>query len=548
MNISHKILLTISCLLFICNFNLTMAQNEKISVKISEKDIISPSFGGVGFNSFHHSHNIDERMWNEVVYKRWRELAPTFVRLSISSRGTKEYLDNYAKHLQEYKQTGTEVYVISGAVQAVYDPDSLKRYVSQVVDGIEYLIRDKKFTNIKYYCMSNELSLKGWASLVKDMPTFKRYHEAFFKEFASRNLDVKLLASDASPINYWRTISWCAENMDEITGIYGGHHYINEHLLTDKSFYGWFYTKNKWAVDIAKSKGKNFILGEFGAKQNRIIKLINGQNVDKNEYYDTKLEALAGIQVVEAIIAAINAGDYALGYWTFMDFPNAEPVGRGENKWGLTRWNGKDNGTRDPYYAVGLMSRYFGGGGVIYRAVASDTLIHVAAIKHNKGTWSIAVISRKDKPIAISLELPVGEKLTFRKYIYDPSNVPQNIFGDLQAPSGELTVKSNKFEDIVEGMSVVVYTTDYDNIPPRAVKNIQVKYAQDKNVVTWDANTEEDICYYRVFKSSSPNFTPSINTQKVSTIALSYTDELPAERKFYYKVLAVDRYGNALVK
>jgi hypothetical protein len=231
-----------------------------------------------------------------------------------------------------------------------------------------------------------------------------------------------------------------------------------------------------------------------------------------------------------------------------MDFPNAEPVGSSENKWGLTRWNGKDNGTRDPYYSVGLMSRYFGGGGVIHRSVASDTLVHVAAIKHDKGTWSIAVISRKDKPIAISLELPIGEKVTFRKFIYDPSNVPQNIFGDLQAPSGELTVKSNKLEDMVEGMSLVVYTTDYDNIPPKAVKNLQVKYAQDKNVVTWDANKEEDICYYRVFKSSSPDFTSSINTQIASTIALSYTDELTAERKYYYKVLAVDKYGNALVK
>jgi hypothetical protein len=270
-----------------------MAQNEKISVKISEKDIISPSFGGVGFNSWHHNHNIDERMWNEVVYKRWRELSPTFVRLEVSSKATKEYLDNYAKHIEEYKRTGTEVYMISSQVEVVNTPEEMHQYVSKVVDGIEYLIRDKKLTNIKYYCMSNELSITTWASIIKnnDMPTFKRYHEAFFKEFASRNLDIKLLASDASPIDYWSTISWCAENMDEITGVYGGHHYINEHLLTDKSFYGWFYTKNKWAVDIAKSKGKKFILGEFGAKQNRIIKRTGGQYIDKNEYYDTKLES-----------------------------------------------------------------------------------------------------------------------------------------------------------------------------------------------------------------------------------------------------------------
>lgn len=543
----HKILFAFTCFLILFFPNHIKAQTETIIAKIHEKNLVSSSFGGVGFHSFHHSHQIDEKMWNEVVYKRWRELSPTFVRLNHSPAWSRQELDAFALHLQEYKKTGTEVYLTTWGVEVVNTPLEMEQYVKKVVSQIEYLVREKGFTNIKYYCMTNEVSLTNWGSMAGDMAPFKKYHEAFYREFARRNMDIKLLASDASPISYWGTIEWCAKNMDVITGVYGGHHYIVQHSLTDKSFYGWFYSKTKWGADLARSKGKNFIIGEFGARKNTSIKRINGENIDKCEYYDTKLESLTGIQVAEAIIAAITAGVYALGYWTFIDFPNANPVGRNENMWGLTRWNGNDFGTRAPYYAVGLMCRYFGSGGEIHQVTTSDTLVHVAAIKHNSGTWSVAVLSRKDQPVDILLEIPSSDKkLTFRKYVYDPSDVPENIFGDLQAPSGKLELKNNKLQDLVEGMSLVVYTTDFDNIPPKAVQNIQVKYAQDKNLVTWDANPEEDICYYRVFKSLSPGFAPSLNTQIASTIALNYTDELVAERKYYYKVLAVDKSGNTL--
>ena len=59
--------------------------------------------------------------------------------------------------------------------------------------------------------------------------------------------------------------------MDDITGIYGGHHYINNYDLFDNSFYRFFLDKMKWGADLARSKNKRFIVGEFGAKQNSNI-------------------------------------------------------------------------------------------------------------------------------------------------------------------------------------------------------------------------------------------------------------------------------------
>ena len=68
--------------------------------------------------------------------------------------------------------------------------------------------------------------MAGYLVVMKDTDT-----ELYFTTWNTR--DIKLLAIDASPFTYWLTIEWAAENMDDITGVYGGHHYINGYDLFD---------------------------------------------------------------------------------------------------------------------------------------------------------------------------------------------------------------------------------------------------------------------------------------------------------------------------
>ena len=75
------------------------------------------------------------------------------------------------------------------------------------------------------------------------------------------------MSTDASPVSNWNTIEWASQNMDDITGVYGGHHYFNQYLPDSPDFYAWFKEKCTWAADLAKSKRKDFILGEFGPAQ-----------------------------------------------------------------------------------------------------------------------------------------------------------------------------------------------------------------------------------------------------------------------------------------
>ena len=358
---------------------------DKCKINIYTEDIVHPNFGGLGFHVFYHIHPMSKEVFENIVGKRWREMNPSFARMTDLWDWDKTMWDKTAKQLLFFKETGTEVYMTTWNPQDTAEGQERADYAKRVVDNLEYLIREKGATNIKYYCMTNELSLNGWGKLREDLPKFKDYHRNIYEELKARNLDIELLATDASPIAWWDTIQWAVDNMDDITKIYGGHHYINDYKLEDESFYQWFLDKMKWGAGMAKGKNKNFIMGEFGSKQDG--RTIDGIKRDVCIYWDTPQEPLVAIQLSEAAIAALNGGIYAMGYWTFMDFPDSYRETY-INKWGTFKWTGDDFSTRAHYYAYGLLTKFFRGPATVFRVNTDDQLLRVAALQHHeKGTY-----------------------------------------------------------------------------------------------------------------------------------------------------------------
>ena len=297
-------------------------------VTIRADQVVQSRFGGIGFHAFHHDFPAARKELDEVIIKRWRELRPSFARINHESRWDHAKLDQVAKHLQYMKETGTELYVTTWDPEIATTPARRAAYARKIVDQLEYLVRRKGLTNIRYYCMTNEMTLGRWGSLLTDLSTFQAYHQALFDELKTRDLPIGLLATDAAPVENWGTMSWAAEHMDGITAIYGGHHYFSDRSLDDERVYPWFLGKTRWAVAPGASKGKNFLLGEFGSKQDG--RTVNGVFRDVCVYFDTPQEPQVTLQLAEAAIAALNAGVYALGYWTFMDLPDNFAPGSSE--------------------------------------------------------------------------------------------------------------------------------------------------------------------------------------------------------------------------
>ena len=534
-------------------------------VTIRTDEIVQPNFGGVGFHAIQQSFAWSRDEWDNVIYKKWRELRPSFARLNHSQEWDQTKLDDVANHILRMKEVGTEIYITTLDPPVLKTDPERREYAKRIVGQLEYLVRRKGCTNIRYYCISGELGLAWqWAVMMDDLPAFKAYTQAFFDELKARDLDIKLLATDASPASYWDSVEWAAQNMDDITGIYGGHHYFSEHPLDDERMYPWFLEKARWAVGVARAKGKEFILGEFGPRPDG--RTIDGVKNDSYADFDTPQEPMVGIQAPEAAIAAINGGVYAMGYWTFMDLPDQMSKAY-INKCGLFRASGPDHSTRSLYYAYGLLSKFFRGPATVYTVETNDPRLRVAAIQHRgtaRGagvspagggqTWSIAIINRNKRSVPLQIatrgtrgDAPRGAAVPaaippaamFRKYTYDPASPPMNPCGDLQGPAGKVALKAGKLADTLGPMSLTVYTTDYDEAPPAPVKGVKVERTPEaKTVIRWQANKEPDLCYYRVFRNG---------TRIGSTVAVQFTDPT-GEANAKYTVVAVDSSGNASAK
>lgn len=508
-------------------------------------DVVRQHFRGVGFHGQLFRESAPPEYWDQVIAKRWRELDPGFARVfhqwARGSKGVRDAaaLDALADELIAMKQwTDTEVYLTTVTPKVAAPGEERAQYARAVADELEYLLK-KGATNLKYYGSSNELSLRAWGDLNRDLPTYRDYHQHLYDEFHKRNLPVKLLATDASPVSYWNSLQWAADNMDNITDIYGGHHYATKQPADDLDFYGWFLERCTWAVNLARSKGKDFILGEFGPGQYQELRW--GRRWDTPEAFGTPMEAQAGLQTAEAALAAINAGAYAMGYWTFTDYPDRP--GQGINQWGLFKSMAAGAVTRAPYYCYGLLTKYFRGPATVYKVSAQGKLRAAAVHREFDNAFSIAVVSRETHPAAVAIALPANPGKAFRRYVYDTAHVPVTEDGDLQAPSGKVEAQDNELNDTVPANSMVVYTTAYDEDAPAAVQGLEVRAITredgrptDAKRLTWKANTERDFCYYRVYHS---------NVRIGSTVATEYVVAGPDRwRSGPYRVTAVDTSGN----
>jgi hypothetical protein len=511
---------------------------------------VRENFCGVGFHTQMFLDVSTQDFFEQVLAKRWRELNPRFARLfhqwqdgKPGVRDTK-VLDAMARQLVFMKEAaGTEIYVTTADLKPVTSDEERRAYADAVVDELEYLL-NRGATNLKYYCCTNELTLHEWGDMHTDLPRYQTYHQAIFEALKQRRVPIKLLATDASPVEYWPSLSWAAEHMDDITGIYGGHHYINEHEPDNLEFYAWFKERCSWAANLARAKGKDFILGEFGPAQYFDLKY--GVRWDACKYFDTPLEPLAGLQLAEAALAAINGGVYALSYWTFTDYPDE----RGENyinHWGVFKWLTNGGLTRPGYYSFGLLTKFLRGPATVYQVNTGDPKLRVSAIRNTEDkSWSIAVINRNSQAIPIKIALSGSARpATFRKYVYDPKSVPVTVDGDLQDPSAKVECRDGVLSDAVDASSLAVYTTAYDETPPAAVRGLEVTRIRDARIpggaveanrLVWTPNSDPDLCYYRIYHHG---------VRVGSTAMTEFLDSGPGNaRPGGYSVVAVDRSGN----
>ncbi len=517
-------------------------------------------FGGLGFHNSEATMTrlMSDSVMKERVLKTFREISPTFSRVFAGySDWTKEAMDAFADYYdQTFRPAGTTLYLVPGRIPFLTPSFDGKAYAEQVAEKLEYLIRVRGCRKIRYYCLTNELSCGNTNFYFGRQPErlllFKELHEQLYDAFRRHQLDVGLVAMDASGISHFDLIDWAIENMDEITEVYCAHNYQVGAPAGDPSIYNSLLEAYRGPTAAALRREKRFMLGEFGVQHPRMFFRSDAMRSDVCCGYDNEEEAeLTALTLAEEALAVLNSGCVAAAYWTFMDYPDpflredgdtpeeharyecARFSGHGisirYNKWGILRWNDEqeDWGVRPSFYTLGLLARFLRKGSRVLRCETDTDALRCGAVINPDGSLSVCMINNSPEALETELTCELPQKQPFRIYSYAVGHVPENPFGDL--PAWDACADGADLRVTVPPKGMLLLTTDYTSRVPSPIHGIVRK----GETLSWDACPDPEHCYYRVYRNG---------IQIASTVAEYLTrDSLPDAD---YEVFSVDRWGN----
>lgn len=514
-------------------------------------------FGGMGFHNSEAGmyRLIEPEYFNRVVSKCNREVSPGFMRTwGGFAEWTKQAMDEFFEYYTKMqKKTDTTIYIVPGRGISRENPEARRKWASDVADRIAYLYQ-KGMRHLRYYCMSNELSLDGWGTMTHKLEVFKEYQEYLWREFQKRDLPIGLLATDAAHYKNWNTIEWAMQNISYMTDAYCGHLYIGELFdCEDLGLYKWAYNIFCEFSNQARLQEKRFILGEYG--WGGIWEKAVGSTIDVPRYVHTEKEAYSFLSLAEVSLAALNAGVYTMSFWTFLDYPDPQSRAWRENsgdfsrKWsesmkylgwgtdvrynqcGLLHWNKPENPAYDGYWCLGLMCRYLKKDSRLLQTICEDDLLRMGAVHHNDGSVSICIVNRHPHNVDIKLHFDFPQQKDLRVFRYDTDHVPRNQFADLQPYDCMSKLEPDNTAQLqLHGSSVTVITTEYIDRIPTPIENISV----NENQITWKPCSDAEHCYYRVYQ----------NGVQIASTVESYLNHIQTDPAANYTVCSVDIYGN----
>jgi hypothetical protein len=566
-----------------------------------DNSVVQSGFQGMGFNQAQNVQYNPSNYYNSyqpyygantlqtVLEKRIKEVCSNgyfrnysfnvgwYAPSETSRTWTKSNFVNFCNNIRMLKKYNIDVMVVAGfdvnpswlgSGNIITDATLQNKYANVVAEGLDYMINTLGLTNIKSWEISNELTIGnsygGWAG--------------FFATTAAKNSHIAIITKVRNALNAkglssviirtpgiatpWQ-FNWGNDNHPE-SPMSDFHWYMvsGDPTTSWNSEYGFTYPKvdestwnlpeqynynldlYKLRVARAKLMGKNCAVGEYGP-----IVIGNASNADgQGSAYPGTLygqigDGDLGMVMAEQAVGMLNAGIINIEKWTLVDLkfsPVTSHYYHGSMTDSIDGWV-----PRSDWYSYGLMTRYIRKNSSVFKVTSSDNLMRATAVKNNgDNEWTIVVINRKatDTPVTIAFNGATPTK-ALRKFEYDPDNWPQNSFGDLQEYVKKVSVSGTSLTDVVKANSIALYTTEYDETQPAAVTGLTPTSGVNTVNLSWNANTESDLCYYRIYRGSTANFTPSPSNQIASTIGTAFRDQTPSTS--YYKISAVDKYGNA---
>ena len=148
-----------ACVALVCATAFAGAQ--KGSRVVFEKPTQRWLWGGFGFHNSEATMTpmMSEEFRDQRVLKTFREISPTYSRVFAGYWDwTREAMDRFADYYDAtFRRSGTTLYLVPGRMPVITDDFDAESYCEAVATRLEYLVKERKCTKIRYYCLSNEL-------------------------------------------------------------------------------------------------------------------------------------------------------------------------------------------------------------------------------------------------------------------------------------------------------------------------------------------------------------------------------------------------------
>lgn len=378
----------------------------KVEIAVSD-EVINESIDGFGFEDdgwLYNAENKKEGGLTESDYAflrdRIRWMQPDYVRMFAwykiwnpsSDWKTFEFendgMASYCRTLELYQQLGAKVN-IAGVEWNIDEWPKPRQLANSIASYAEYMIKQKGFTCIKQWTLTNEPNL-AFASTSGDWNLYKAYHKAVAAEFRRRGLDVEVVGSDETGCLSWT--DRCVQDAEyhKLCGAYSAHFYLND-ANVDQAYY-----LIKDHTDLIRSKGTNpeFTVGEYGFLNERTKAPM--ENILAEEYP-------YAVQNHSFCIDALNAGADAVSYWCLQEiqYPGKRMT------FGL--WNYKDRGwgIRPVYHSHAAFTRFTSAGDTVYKCTTGATDHFKAAATDHAIFW----VNISDKPIDVAVSGFAADKV-----------------------------------------------------------------------------------------------------------------------------------------
>ena len=332
-------------------------------------------------------------------------------------------------------------------------PKDLNKFADGIATLLEYLTKEKGYTCIKYFCMTNEPPGGTWGSWWEYGDAKGNIHDAWKRlkeEFDNRGINIPISGPD------WTDMPPFEEEKLAFAPYLGS---IDIHSYQGVSEEGEANLR-KWA-DWAHAQGKPFFVTEYGNMQLGW----GGDNPAQKSFE-------AALSNASDFIRILRAGADGLNRWSYTN------RGDLDGQWQLIRTYDRENKVyykqiepeHEAFYGFGILSRFLSKYSSVVESSANcpDSVLMSIALVSPKGELSLFLLNPADKAVAADITIKSLPEKQLNVYQVTEDLVNQPGF-ELNA-TRHFTSSSKKFQLSLPAKSITT------------VSSYQLKH-QDKGII-----------------------------------------------------------------